>query len=183
MSHQTLIKPWEDTMAHFTLSRQDYGALEVFAAHTDLAQERRRTQALLWLHEGESISDIAQRLYVSRQTLYNWFNRFQARHGRDLPARLADDDRSGRPRTARGVIDPLILEVLDQNPRDRGYRSTVWTAPLLQQYLRQTHQQAVSLSSVRLAMARLRVGWKRPRYHLSRRPATWRQAKGGSNAG
>jgi hypothetical protein len=32
-----------------------------------------------------------------------------------------------------------------------------------------------------LAMARLGIAWKRPRYDLARRAPTWRQAKGGSN--
>jgi transposase len=169
-------------MTHLILSRREQQALERFVTHTDLAQELRRAQALLWLHEGVRIPDIADRLRVSRQTVYNWIYRFQQRQGLDLPTRLADGERSGRPRTAQGVIDSLILQVLDPDPRDLGYRSTVWTAPLLQQYLSQTHQTEVSLSSVRLAIGRLRWRWKRPRHHLSRRPATWRQAKGGLNA-
>jgi len=39
----------------------------------------------------------------------------------------------------------------------------------------------VSRQSVSRAIARLHLRWKRPRHRLGRRPATWRQAKGGSN--
>jgi len=59
----------------------------------------------------------------------------------------------------------------------------VWTAALLVCYLNDNHRIAVSCQSVRLALARLRVRWKRPRYTLALRPDTWRQAKGGLNTG
>jgi transposase len=100
-----------------------------------------------------------------------------------LGERLADGARSGRPRTAYGVIDPLIAPVIEEDPRELGYRATVWTAPLLQQYLEEVYQIAVGHHSVSLAIGRLRLRWKRPRHHLTRRASTWRQAKGGSSMG
>jgi hypothetical protein len=48
-----------------------------------------------------------------------------------LRQRLADAPRPGRPRTADGGVDSWIAAVIDTDPRDLGYRSTVWTAPLL----------------------------------------------------
>jgi hypothetical protein len=56
-------------MTYFLLSRRAQQALERFVTCTDWGQELRRAQALLWLREGESIPDIAQRLRVSRQTV------------------------------------------------------------------------------------------------------------------
>jgi transposase len=73
----------------------------------------------------------------------------------------------------------LIAEVIDSDPRDLGYHATVWTAPLLREYLKQVHGIEVSRKSVSLALDRLRVRWKRPRHQLALRPRTWRQAKGG----
>lgn len=99
-----------------------------------------------------------------------------------MAARLRPGSRSGRPRTVHGIIDPLILEVIDRDPRDLGYRSTVWTAPLLRQYLQEVHHLVVSRPSVSFAIDRLGLRWKRPRHDLARRATTWRQAKGGSNA-
>jgi hypothetical protein len=49
----------------------------------------------------------------------------------------------------------------------------------LQQYLEEVHQLGVSRPSVSLALARLRIRWKRPRHHLARRSPTGGQAKGG----
>jgi transposase len=96
---------------------------------------------------------------------------------------LLDAPRSGRPPTARGIIDPLIDTVIEDDPRDYGYHATVWTAPLLQRYLEEVHAIETSRKSVSRAIARLGIRWKHPRHRLGLRPDTWRQAKGGSNAG
>jgi hypothetical protein len=76
----------------------------------------------------------------------------------------------------------LITAVIDQDPRDFGYRSTGWTNALLRHYLQDVHQVVVSRKSVSLALARLGITWKRPGHCLALRPETWRQSKGGSNA-
>ena len=81
----------------------------------------------------------------------------------------------------QGIIDPLIAAVIDRDPRELGYRATVWTAPLLARYLQEIHHLTVSRPSVSLALTRLKTGWKRPRQHSSRRSLSWRQAKEGSN--
>jgi transposase len=129
--------------------------------------------------DGAPFPEIADQLGVSRQTVYNWVERFLAREGSDLFTRLADAERSGRPKTALGIIDPLIEAIMDTDPRTLGYRATVWTAPLLVHYLAHEHHLEISRQSVRLAMERLEIRWKRPRHTLALRPATWRQAKGG----
>jgi len=145
-------------------------------------RECRRAQALLWLAQGVPAEQIAQLLDVSRQTVYNWATRFHQRDGLDLFARLADAPRSGRPPTGQGVIDPLLAAVFDQDPRKLGFHATVWTAPLLCQYLRKDHGIDVSRKTVSRAIDRLDLHWKRPRHQLALRPDTWRQSKGGFSA-
>ena len=167
-------------MRPIILSDRLRGELERLVALTPLAKERCRAQALLWLDEGRSAEEVSGLLHVSRQSVYNWWDRFRQREGLDLRARLLDAPRCGRPPTALGIIDPLIAEVIDTDPRKLGYHSTVWTAPLLREYLQQVHGIAVSRKSVSLAIARLRIRWKRPRHQLSLRPEHWRQSKGGS---
>ena len=168
-------------MTLLTLTTQEREGLQDLAAHTPHAGELRRAQALLWLDAGESVQEVAGRLRVTRQTIYNWTQHFQVHRAGDVPTRLATGHRTGRPRTVRGIIDPLILAVIDRDPRELGYRSTVWTAPLLAYYLQKQHQITVSRKSVSLAIGRLQLRWKRPRHELARRPLTWRQAKGGSS--
>jgi len=166
-------------MTSLTLNDRLRGELEDLLTHTSSAKERCRAQAVLWLAEGQPVEAIAELLHVSRQTVYNWAERFQQRERLDLRARLLDAPRSGRPPTVGGIIDPLIAEVIDQDPRTLGYRSTVWTAALLIQHLKHTHGIDVSRTSIRLALERLRIRWKRPRHQLALRPPTWRQSKGG----
>jgi transposase len=169
-------------MTLITLSDREYKALENLAVRTKNAVHLRRAQALLWLDAGEPVPEVAARLRVSRRTISNWVARFRRCPALDLTTRLSDDARPGRPRTAQGIIEPLILDVIDREPRDLGYRSTVWTAPLLTQDLAVPHHICVARQSVSLAIAHLKLRWQRPRHDLARRPATWRPAKGGSNA-
>jgi transposase len=165
------------------LTYREHDRLEEIAARTTDARILRRAQALLWADTGESPETIGERLGVSRRTVYYGHERFQRRRGLELRTRLADGTRSGRPRTALEIIDPLLEAVLDQEPRTLGYRATVWTAPLLQHYLQEVHHIRVSRPSVSLALGRLRMRWKRPRHQLALRAPRWRQAKGGLSGG
>jgi transposase len=170
-------------MLPFALTSRDYSRLEVFRTCSAHPRLFRRAQALLDLADGDGPAEVAERVGVTRQTLYNWADRFHDRSGLGLAERLADGPRRGRPPTALGVIDPLIERVIDDDPRTWGYHATVWTAPLLQHYLGDVHDLPVSRPSVSRAIDRLGIRWKRPRHRLALRPPTWRQAKGGSNAG
>jgi len=97
-------------MIHLKPSRKERTELEWLIGHTCDARLLQRAQALLWFVTGESIEAIALRLMVSRQSVYNWLDRFQERDSLPLASRLRDAERSGRPRTAHGIIDPLIDE-------------------------------------------------------------------------
>jgi transposase len=166
-------------MARLALSHRQRGELQDIVSHTPWAKERCRAQALLWLAEGSDVADVADRLDVSRQTIYNWLSRFQERAEWDLRARLLDAPRRGRPRAASGTLDELIAAVIDGDPRTLGYHATVWTAPLLCQYVRDHHGIEVSDKTISRAIDRLGIVWKRPRHELALRPKTWRQSKGG----
>ncbi len=93
--------------------------------------------------------------------------------------RVADGPRNGRPRTALGIIDPWSEQVIAADPRALGDQSTVWTAPLLQQYLEQGEQCTVSTKSGQRTLSRLRIVWKRPRHPVALQDPYWRRAKGG----
>lgn len=170
-------------MTQFTLSCHDRRLLEALVAHTTDATVLRRGQALLWVASGDSVPDVARRLYVTRQAIYKWIRLFEQSSISDLATRLQAAPRRGRPRTVKGVIEPLLDEVIDHDPRLFGLNSTVWTASLLTQYLQAEHTLCVSVSSVRQALVRLAITWKRPRHTLSLRSPTWRQAKGGLKRG
>lgn len=170
-------------MALFELTPSEYQLLSSVVDHTSDATLFRRAQALLWLSEGERVIEVAERLDVSRQVIYQWIALYQQDMPTDLADRLSVGKRSGRPATSKGIIEPFIDEVIDHDPRTFGYKSTVWTAPLLCQYLEYELGFSSSVSSVKRAIARLKIRWKRPRHHLALRPKTWRQAKGGLKRG
>ena len=115
---------------------------------------------------GTLLEQIAETFQVSRQTVYNWANRFLRRDGLDLRAHLLDAPRRAAlrrsPRSStldRGGLGP-------RSPPVR-YHATVWTAQLLQQDLEQAHGIRASLKSISVAIARLHFRWKRPRHELA----------------
>jgi transposase len=170
-------------MALLSLNARQCAGLEDLLAHTPSAKERCRAQALLRVAEGADVEAVAESLCVRRQTVYNWVNRFRERSATDPRAGLVDAPRPGRPRTAGGAIDDLIAAVIDGDPRELGDNSTAWTAHLLGRSLHDRHAIGVCDRAVGRAIDRLRIRWKRPRHELVLRPKTWRQSKGGSNAG
>jgi len=170
-------------MPGFTLNSKERRELEGWVRTTATASVLRRGQALLWLDEGTSAEEVAELLFVSRAAVYKWVRQFQERQGLEVEERVAEGTRGGRPRTVQGGMDPLVDEVIDQAPRELGSRATVWTAPVLVQYVAEGHPRTGSLQRVRVASARLGISWKRPRPPLALRSPTWRQAKGGLNTG
>jgi len=166
-------------MTTLKLSSQERRRLQALAVDTADADVLRRAQSLLWFAAGQDSAEIAQRLCVCRRTVYYWVEQYESRQTHDVVSRVRALPRSGRPRTANGIIDPLIDKVIDTDPRELGYRSTVWTATLLRQHLSESHQLSISQRSVSYALSRLGIRWKRPRHQLMLRARHWRQAKGG----
>src|SRR5262249_49132800 len=106
-------------MSLLALSSQERAVLEALITPTTFTNEVRRAQALLWLDEGDNPQVVAERLHVSRQTVYNWATRFKRQRGKlDISACLADEKRSGRPGTFPPIIDPLITNVLAHEPTE-----------------------------------------------------------------
>jgi transposase len=169
-------------MTGFHLTPTQRAALRRVARHSPDGRAARRALALLDLDRGEPVAGVARRFQVARDTVYEWAGRLRRSR---LPAaqRLADAPRPGRPARQRAAAEPLIRAALLADPRRFGYRHPAWTAGLLRQHLRRAHGVAVSLATVRRAVRRLGLRWKRPRFALSRRARHWGQAKGGSSGG
>lgn len=151
-------------MAVVILDLQEKAALEQAACTAIFTPVARRAQALLWLADGRSLSDVAKHLAVSRQAVYNWIESFQQRRcDVDILTSLRDKPRSGRPprrphlRTlpTPQALDLLIAAVIKCDPRECGYRSLLWTMKLLRQYLQEAHNVKVTVSSIRSSLRRL----------------------------
>src|SRR5208337_4228406 len=136
-------------MAPIILSARLRGDLEDLVLRTPSAKQRCRAQAVLWLAEGLSAEQVAETFQVSRQTVYNWVNRFLRRDDLELRARLLDAPRPGRPPFDRRGHRPLDRGSLRwRSPRVglscHGLDRRVAAAPLgarsWDQGLRQEHQ-------------------------------------------
>lgn len=152
-------------------------------AHTDSnGRTVRRAQALLWLHQGESVGAVAHRLGLTRRAIYKIVERYQARSDRPTAERVSDLPHPGRPDHKRQQVMQVVAEFLRGSPSDYGYRAFAWTTPMLRSQVERRIAESVSARTVRRALRDLRYRYKRPRYVLARRSPTWHQAKGGSNA-
>ena len=95
-------------MTNLELKKRERTQLEKLVTGPWDARLIRRAYGLLWLSAGDPVATVAARLGVSRQSIYAWVDRFQARMDQSLEARLADAPHTGCPCTVAGVIDPLI---------------------------------------------------------------------------
>jgi transposase len=130
---------------------------------TDDASYGRRLMAILALDEGESVSEVAERLGVTRQTVYNWARAFETGGGATA---LEDHYCGGRPTVWSEELEAVLLAALRQRPDQSGYPGPNWTIPLLRDYLERCGGRRLSDGTIRRRLRRLDYAWKRPRYIL-----------------
>lgn len=140
----------------------------------------KRSQTLILLSEGVSITAISTRLGVTRQSIYNWVQSYQEQKGIPISRRLEDSKHSGRPPEKTEAIFLDLQARIKQSPREHGYYNSGWTASLLRKFYRDHKQIEVSDRTIRRCLKQLDKSWKRPRHGLARQSKTWGQGKGGS---
>ncbi len=170
-------------MALFKLTSHAYTLLREIARNSTNARQVRRAQALLWLHENYSASAVAQRLGISRRTVQRWVGQDRERAEDPVLERIQEGQHTGRLPHQLSLTRKVIERIWQRDPRRYGFRALNWTVPMLRCLIHRRMHIWVSQSTVRRALRRLRYRYKRPRLVLARRSSTWRQAKGGLNAG
>lgn len=121
----------------------------------------RRCQILLASAEGLKPSEIRGRLGCATQTVRNAIAAFAAEGLACL------GPKSRRPRSARPVIDGPAAErlraLLHRSPRDFGKPTSLWTLDLAAEVAcaEGVAPRRLSRESIRRALKRLGVGWKR----------------------
>jgi transposase len=143
-----------------SLSPEEFQALRL-SLRSSSAFTMRRSQILLASAEGLKPSEIQARLGCSTQTVRNALRAFAA-EGIDCL-----HEKSHRPKSARPLLDDLDCErlraLLHRSPRDFGKPTSVWTLALAAEV---SHEQGLadrllSIETIRQALKRLGVGWKR----------------------
>lgn len=167
-----------DSIIH--LSARARAILEDIARQDANGRTVRRAQALLWLDQGESVQSVAERLFVTRQMLYQVVERYESRLHLPVIERIQHDRHPGRPAVLRDATTELIAGLLADSPADYGYRGYVWTVPMLRTQVARQADIELSEDTVERALEDLRYRCKSPRLVLARRDPHWRQAKGGS---
>jgi transposase len=151
-------------MSELNLTRWQRLRLRRQLKQTRDARVYRRTLALLDYDRGESVSHIARRLGVTRQSVYNWVAGYAQAPD---PERLGDASRSGRPSLWTDDLRAVLFQALvEQTPDQLGYFAVNWTVPLFQDALAEHTGQRPSDDTIRRELDRLGYVWKRSRYVL-----------------
>lgn len=164
----------------FTLSPSERRALVKQTQETKDVKVLKRAQALLGLSEGLSVRAIAQRLGISRQTIYDWVSSYQNRRNQSFIHRLQDRPKPGRSPRKSTIILRELEALLRTSPKAYGFHHAGWTASLLGKALKREHDLDISTKTMRRCLHQAHYVWKRPRYALARQSPTWTQEKGGS---
>jgi len=91
----------------------------------------RRISALLGLAKGETVTEVAETVSVSRQTIHNWLKSFM-REGMDgLAYRWS---RGRKPRLTK-TQKKRLAELIKAGPLEAGYATGCWTSLLIQQLI------------------------------------------------
>src|SRR5262245_61066892 len=154
-------------MAIVQLTRRERRELERMIETGPGGREVRRAQALIWLHEGVSVQEVARRTRLTRQAIYALVGRYQKRHGQPMETRIGDRARSGRPATKLNHALKVLGPLLQASPQQYGYRAACWTVPMLKVQVDKLAQMSASPDLIRRALKGLRYRYKRPRFVLS----------------
>jgi transposase len=87
------------------------------------------TECLLRLHQGHSGHEIAESLWISRRTVYNWLDLFIRRRF----AWLCGHHFAGRGRKAKLNGEQLqrLYDLIEMGPLEAGFPCGVWTSSMI----------------------------------------------------
>jgi transposase len=137
----------------------------------------RRCQILLASAQGQRPALIAQNLGCATQTVRNAIRAFHARGLACLK------EQSSRPKSAQPLLDEAKREqlrlLLQQSPRTYGKATSLWTLELVAELCAEqglTPKQ-VSIETIRTALRRLEVNWKRAKHWIHSPDPAYRRKK------
>ena len=140
----------------------------------------RRCQILLTSAEGQPTTAIAGSLRCTDQTVRNVLHAF---HQRGLPVL---QPLSSRPHTTSPIFDAGACEalraLLHQSPRTFGQPTSRWTLALAAKvsFAQGLTPRLVSAATIRVALRRLRVSWKRAKHWITSPDPAYARKKNGA---
>jgi transposase len=142
----------------------------------------RRCQILLASAAGQSTPTLARQLHCTDQTVRNAIHTFQQR------GLAALQPQSSRPHILSIIFDAGASEslraLLHQSPRTFGKPTSRWTLALAAEvsFAQGLTPRLVSDETIRLALRRLGVAWKRAKHWITSPDPAYRRKKNGVTA-
>jgi transposase len=155
--------------------RSDRHHLTHALKHVTTVRAYKRLQAVWLVATGRAVKDVAQIVGVRGQTIYNWVNCYLQEHAVEA---LFDAPRAGRPVVAHCITPARIKREFGRDPLRLGYKTTVWTVPLLTAHLSRRYNCQLSPDTLRRRMRQMGLRWKRPRYVYAEKEPHLPQKKG-----
>jgi len=127
----------------------------------DIGRVSQRAQMILLSAQHRSVPEIATLFELSPPTVRFWIGRFETAG----PAGLRDDPRSGRPRQITSEVEDRLLDLITHDPQqaDPTFLATFWTTAMLTLVLATQLHISVCANTIRSALHRVRLRWRRPR--------------------
>ncbi len=133
----------------------------------------KRAKALLGLHHGKSVQQVADETGLSRQAVYNLQNRFLERRDQREHERVRDARHTGRPPKKQRMVIRVMNKLLRRKPRQYGYEADEWTVAMLHEQVEKETGTNVSRRTIRRALNALSPRRRKsPKEKLKDNPAT-----------
>lgn len=161
-----------------SLSNQERQALHAGLRSTN-AFVLRRCQILLANSAGQHAQQIADQLHCDDETVRRAIKAF------NLHGLAALQPASSRPQHTRDTFTEAsrarLGQIVRQTPRSFGHESSVWTLALLAEtaFVEHLTPFKVSDETIRLALKRLGLAWRRAKHHITSPDPAYAQKNAG----
>lgn len=146
------------------LSPEEQSELNRLVRDGHTHSERRRAQFILLSAAGHHLKQAALDLGMARSTAGRTLRAFEAGGVRAL----REPHRTGRPPRLTPEIRRVFDQALQQSPREHGFPTNSWTAPLAATYLASQHGVILSADQTRNWMRALGFRRVKPRPRLAK---------------
>ena len=142
-------------MGFIRLAKRSRDKLMRVARSRSNTRHAKRAKALLGLHHGKSVQQVADETGLSRQAIYNLQKRFLERHDQREHDRVQDARHTGRPPKKQRMVIRIINKLLRRKPRQYGYTADEWSVAMLHEQVEKETGARVSRRTIRRALTAL----------------------------
>jgi transposase len=141
----------------------------------EVGRVSQRAHLILLSAQHVAVPELARLFACSPATVRFWIRRFVA----NGPDGLRDAPRLGRPRKLTPDVEAALSDLLRQDPPrvDATFLATCWTTAMLVMLCAMRLHTTVCRSTIRSALQRGGLRWRRPRLAMPRKPDPQKAAK------